>query len=111
MSTFIPQSIPYQCQCRGVGGQKSQNLVNVLCEQPLSYISAQLYCIILGRVNKGSFYSERTEFTKGTEIGLEIEDVLKFDSSEAKRPQIDLPKCDNNDYIHGILFLNCFDLP
>ena len=35
MSTFCQRSYHRKCQRRGVGGQKSQNLVNVVCERPL----------------------------------------------------------------------------
>ena len=35
MSTFCQRLYHRKCQRRGVGGQKSQNLVNVVCERPL----------------------------------------------------------------------------
>ena len=35
MSTFNQRSYHTKCQHRGLGGQKSQNLVNVVCEWPL----------------------------------------------------------------------------
>ena len=35
MSTFCQRSYHRKCQRRGVGGQKSQNIVNVVCERPL----------------------------------------------------------------------------
>ena len=34
MSTFCQLSYHTKCQCRGVGDQKCQNLVNVVCERP-----------------------------------------------------------------------------
>ena len=39
MSTFCQRSYRTNCQHRGVCGQKSQNLVNVVCERPLKYLS------------------------------------------------------------------------
>ena len=36
MSTFCQRSYHRKCQRRGVGGQKSQNLVNLVCEWPLN---------------------------------------------------------------------------
>ena len=39
MSTFGQHSYHRKYQRRGVGGQKSQNLVNVVCERPLRYFS------------------------------------------------------------------------
>ena len=36
MSTFCKLSYHRKCQRRGVGGQKSKNLVNVVCERPLT---------------------------------------------------------------------------
>ena len=36
MSTFCKHSYHGKSQPRWVGGQKSQNLVNVVCEQPLA---------------------------------------------------------------------------
>ena len=36
MGTFCQRLYHRKCQRRGVGGQKSQNLVNVVCEQPLT---------------------------------------------------------------------------
>ena len=36
MSTFCQRLYHRKCQRRGVGGQKSQNLVNVVCERPLN---------------------------------------------------------------------------
>ena len=35
MSTFCQRSYHRNCQCRGVGGQKTQNIRNVVCERPL----------------------------------------------------------------------------
>ena len=35
MFTFCQVSYHRKFQCRGVGGQKSTNLVNVVCERPL----------------------------------------------------------------------------
>ena len=35
MSTFCQHPYHRKCEQRGVGGQKSQNLVNVVCERPL----------------------------------------------------------------------------
>ena len=35
MSTFCQRSYNRKCQLRGIGGQKSTNLVNVVCERPL----------------------------------------------------------------------------
>ena len=40
MCTLCQRSYHRKCQCRGVGGQKSQNLVNVVCEWPLMYLQA-----------------------------------------------------------------------
>ena len=37
MSNFCQHSYHRKCKCRGVGGQ---NLVNVVCEQPLMYVSS-----------------------------------------------------------------------
>ena len=45
MSTFCQRSYHRTCQRRKVGGQKSQNLVNVVCEQPLSKKSVILNLI------------------------------------------------------------------
>ena len=44
MSTFCKRSYHRKCQRRGVGGQKKQNFVNVVCEQPLilSYSAEKL---------------------------------------------------------------------
>ena len=36
MSTFCQRSYHRKCQRRGIGGQKIQNLVNVVCECPLT---------------------------------------------------------------------------
>ena len=49
MYTFCQLSYHIKCQLRGVGGQKSQNLVNVVCEgslwtTPKKYINKQNYC-------------------------------------------------------------------
>ena len=38
MFTFCQRLYHRKCQRRGVGGQKSQNLVNVVCERPLNDI-------------------------------------------------------------------------
>ena len=38
MSTFCQSSYHRKCQPRVVGGQKKQNLVNVVCERPLSHL-------------------------------------------------------------------------
>ena len=35
MSTFCQRAYHRKCQCKGVGGQKSQNLVNLFYERPL----------------------------------------------------------------------------
>ena len=35
MSTFCQHSLGRKCQQRGLGGQKNQHLVNVVCERPL----------------------------------------------------------------------------
>ena len=39
MSTFCQPSYRRKCQRRRVGGQKSQDLVNVVCERPPNGIS------------------------------------------------------------------------
>ena len=43
MSISCQLSYHTKCQCRGLGGQKYQNLVNVVCERPLR----RLICIKL----------------------------------------------------------------
>ena len=35
-----------KCKRRGVGGQKKPNLVNVVCERPLSRISREIFIIL-----------------------------------------------------------------
>ena len=41
MSTFCQRSYHRKCQRRGVGGQKSQNIVNIVCERPLLWLKFQ----------------------------------------------------------------------
>ena len=42
MSSFCQHLYHRKCQRRGVGGQKSQNLVNIVCERPLTTLTINL---------------------------------------------------------------------
>ena len=54
MSIFCQRSYHRKCQRRGVGGQKSQNLVNVVCERPPKFINELIETIHILHQQKDS---------------------------------------------------------
>ena len=64
MSTFCQCSYHRKCQRRGVGGQKSQNLVNVVCERPPTLINQSkksLSCKIIDLFKKLQSHSTKSK--------------------------------------------------
>mgnify|MGYP001477122239 CR=1 FL=1 len=48
-STFCKHLYHRKCKQRGVGGQKKQNLVNIVCERPLILISLPLPSVYISQ--------------------------------------------------------------
>ena len=62
MSTSCQRSYRKQCQRRGIGVQKSQNLVNVVYEQQILLKNAELASAFLMRQFSPKFFKERNRY-------------------------------------------------
>ena len=91
MSTFCLHSYHRKCQGRGVGGQKSQHLVNVVCEQPLfkKYfpVPFKQLCCIVSKIINWNIITILCSIAKWYPFFPTGTDLFQFSSCEGIRPR------------------------